>query len=179
MLRRSAVVWLLLCGACWAAPPTGFQTASGTFAVGGDAVSVAWGDEGAVGGENGFVLSHSLDGVIGGYVYDADEDGWEYWETDGFEWTSSGTYHENPFSHAYGQHSGTSWESGSVPSAWGMDGLETFGGELSLPDTGVDMSGIVDLLASFMGSVVVGLVLAFAAFVVVKIALRWFGLVRG
>lgn len=50
---------------------------------------------------------------------------------------------------------------------------------LELPDTGVDMPEIINLLVAYMGSVVGLLVLAYAAFKVIKIALGWFRLVGG
>lgn len=50
---------------------------------------------------------------------------------------------------------------------------------LELPDTGVDMPAIIDLLVAYMGQIVGLLVLAYAAFKVIKIAIRWFRLVGG
>lgn len=50
---------------------------------------------------------------------------------------------------------------------------------LELPDTGVDLPETINLMVAYMGSVVGLCILAFAAFRVIKIALRWFGKIGG
>lgn len=175
MLRRSLIAWLLLVCSALAAPPSGYQSAFGTLDTPGGAVEITYGslDPEITGGGFGFT-----DGGDYAWVYDGEEDYWVEWYYDGDNWAPGGTY-SNPFEAAYGAFSATAWTAGSVPSAWGAPGLSTFGGELSLPDTGVDVAEIIGLLVLAMGAVVAVLVVAYAAFKVIKLAMGWFRLVGG
>jgi len=50
---------------------------------------------------------------------------------------------------------------------------------ITLPTTGVDLPGTVDATVTLLGAAVAAIVLAYAAFKTIKMALRWFGRVGG
>ena len=48
-----------------------------------------------------------------------------------------------------------------------------------LPDTGVDLPGTVTAMVTFLGTAVAAIILAYAAFRAIRMALRWFGRIGG
>lgn len=56
---------------------------------------------------------------------------------------------------------------------------QSFATGVTLPDTGVDVPAIVTATVTFMGTCVSAIILAYAAFRGLKVAMRWFGKVGG